>query len=270
MNEDENYQWRRPRVPGKINWYGMWTLYKKEVNRFFKIFFQTIAAPIATSLLFMTIFIIALGDLRPDINGAPFIEFLAPGLIMMSVLQQAFAHTSSSLLISKIQGNIVDILMPPIGEKELNIAISMGGVTRGVVVAAGAIICMYFFVNFRFENIWAIFFYGISGSLLLSSIGIITGIWAEKFDHLGTITNFIIVPLSFLSGTFYSVKRMPDFAFFLIEYNPFFYIIDGFRYDFVGVADGDLLYGAIFLTVLNLILIFINHYLFKSGWRLKT
>ena len=129
---------------------------------------------------------------------------------------------------------------------------------------------MYFFVNFRFENIWAIFFYGISGSLLLSSIGIITGIWAEKFDHLGTITNFIIVPLSFLSGTFYSVKRMPDFAFFLIEYNPFFYIIDGFRYGFVGVADGDLLYGAIFLTVLNLILIFINHYLFKSGWRLKT
>ena len=118
-------------------------MYKKEVYRFIKIF-QTIAAPIATSLLFMAIFTIALGDLRPDINGAPFIEFLAPGLIMMSVLQQAFAHTSSSLLISKIQGNIVDILLPPLGEIELNIAISLGGVTRGIIVAIGAVFCMYF------------------------------------------------------------------------------------------------------------------------------
>ena len=270
MDENENYHWREPRVPGSINWYGLWTLYKKEVYRFIKIFFQTIAAPIATSLLFMAIFTIALGDLRPDVNGAPFIEFLAPGLIMMSVLQQAFAHTSSSLLISKIQGNIVDILLPPLGEIELNTAISLGGVTRGVIVALGAIFCMSFFVNFNFENIWAIFFYLISGSLMLSSIGIITGIWAEKFDHLGTITNFIIVPLSFLSGTFYSVKRMPEFALYLIEYNPFFYVIDGFRFGFVGNADGDLIFGAIFLTILNLILIIISHFLLKSGWRLKT
>ena len=270
MNENDNYHWREPRVPGKINWYGMWTLYKKEVYRFIKIFFQTIAAPIATSLLFMVIFMVALGDLRPDINGAPFIEFLAPGLIMMSVLQQAFAHTSSSLLISKIQGNIVDILLPPLGEKELNIAISLGGVTRGVVVAVGAIACMSFFLDFRFENIWAIIFYLISGSLLLSSIGTITGIWAEKFDHLGTITNFIIVPLSFLSCTFYSVKKMPDFAFYLIEYNPFFYVIDGFRFGFIGVSDGNTLFGAVFITILNLLLIIISHYLLKSGWRLKT
>ena len=270
MDENENYHWREPRVPGSINWYGLWTLYKKEVYRFIKIFFQTIAAPIATSLLFMAIFTIALGDLRPDVNGAPFIEFLAPGLIMMSVLQQAFAHTSSSLLISKIQGNIVDILLPPLGEIELNAAISLGGVTRGVIVAVGAIFCMSFFVNFNFADIWAIFFYLISGSLMLSSIGIITGIWAEKFDHLGTITNFIIVPLSFLSGTFYSVKRMPEFALYLIEYNPFFYVIDGFRYGFVGNADGDLIFGAIFLTILNLILIIISHILLKSGWRLKT
>ena len=180
MNENENYHWREPRVPGNLNWYGLWTLYKKEVYRFIKIFFQTIAAPIATSLLFMAIFTIALGDLRPDINGAPFIEFLAPGLIMMSVLQQAFAHTSSSLLISKIQGNIVDILLPPLGEIELNIAISLGGVTRGIIVAIGAVFCMYFFVSFSFSNIFAIIFYLISGSLMLSSIGIITGIWAEN------------------------------------------------------------------------------------------
>ena len=174
------------------------------------------------------------------------------------------------MLISKIQGNIVDILLPPLGEIELNIAISLGGVTRGIIVAIGAVFCMYFFVSFSFSNIFAIIFYLISGSLMLSSIGIITGIWAEKFDHLGTITNFIIVPLSFLSGTFYSVKKMPEFAIYLIEYNPFFYVIDGFRYGFIGKADGDLIFGAIFLTILNLILIVISHFLLKSGWRLKT
>ena len=208
LQKDSDFHWREPKISGNINWYGLWTLYKKEVNRFFKIFFQTVAAPIATSLLFMIIFTVALGDLRPNINGIPFIKFLAPGLIMMSVLQQAFAHTSSS-----------DILMPPISANELNIALAMGGVTRGVVIATGAIFCMNFFVNFDFLHIWAIIFFGVSGSLLLALIGIITGIWSEKFDHLGTVTNFIIVPLSFLSGTFYSVKRMPDAALVLIEYN---------------------------------------------------
>ena len=225
---------------------------------------------IISSALYIIIFGHALGSRIGKINNVEYMNFIIPGLIMMSVLQQAFAHTSSSLLISKIQGNIVDILLPPLGEIELNTAISLGGVTRGVIVALGAIFCMSFFVNFNFENIWAIFFYLISGSLMLSSIGIITGIWAEKFDHLGTITNFIIVPLSFLSGTFYSVKRMPEFALYLIEYNPFFYVIDGFRYGFVGNADGDLIFGAIFLTILNLILIIISHFLLKSGWRLKT
>jgi len=270
MNENENYHWREPRVPGNLNWYGLWTLYKKEVYRFIKIFFQTIAAPIATSLLFMAIFTIALGDLRPDINGAPFIEFLAPGLIMMSVLQQAFAHTSSSLLISKIQGNIVDILLPPLGEIELNIAISLGGVTRGIIVAIGAVFCMYFFVSFSFSNIFAIIFYLISGSLMLSSIGIITGIWAEKFDHLGTITNFIIVPLSFLSGTFYSVKKMPEFAIYLIEYNPFFYVIDGFRYGFIGSGDSNIISGILILAVANLFFLILTVYIFKKGFGLRN
>ena len=270
MQKDSNFHWREPKISGNINWYGLWTLYKKEVNRFFKIFFQTVAAPIATSLLFMVIFTVALGDLRPDINGIPFIKFLAPGLIMMSVLQQAFAHTSSSLLISKIQGNIVDILMPPISAIELNVAIAMGGVTRGVVVAAGAVFCMNFFVNFDFLHIWAIIFFGISGSLLLALIGIITGIWSEKFDHLGTITNFIIVPLSFLSGTFYSVKRMPEAAMILIEYNPFFYVIDGFRYGFTGISDGSLLFGVIFISLLNFLLFLLSFILFRSGWRLKN
>jgi len=270
MDENENYHWREPRVPGSINWYGLWTLYKKEVYRFIKIFFQTIAAPIATSLLFMAIFTIALGDLRPDVNGAPFIEFLAPGLIMMSVLQQAFAHTSSSLLISKIQGNIVDILLPPLGEIELNAAISLGGVTRGVIVAVGAILCMSFFVNFNFVDIWAIFFYLISGSLMLSSIGIITGIWAEKFDHLGTVTNFIIVPLSFLSGTFYSIQSLPRFLKELSYYNPFFHMIDGFRYSFIGKMDGSIKFGIIYLLILNFVMWFISYYLYKKGYKIKS
>lgn len=271
MSDKSYYQWIQPRDPGSINWYGLWTLYKKEVQRFFKIFLQTIAAPIATTILFMAIFTLALGNLRPDINGVPFVEFLAPGLIMMSILQQAFNHTSSSLLIAKIQGNIVDILMPPISAVEMNIAISMGGVTRGVVVALASLPCIHFlFVDLSIVNLWAIVFFAVSGSLLLSLLGIITGIWSEKFDHLGTITNFIIVPLSFLSGTFYSVDRMPGFARVLIDYNPFYYIIDGFRYGFIGVSDSSVIFGVYFITILNLLLWVLNFYLLKKGWRLKT
>ena len=178
MSDNSEFKWIQPRDPGSINWYGLWTLYKKEVQRFFKIFLQTIAAPIATTILFMAIFTLALGKLRPDINGVPFIEFLAPGLIMMSILQQAFNHTSSSLLIAKIQGNIVDILMPPISALEMNVAISMGGVTRGVIVAMASLPCIYFiFVpTLGIEHLWAILFFAISGSLLLSQLGIVTGI----------------------------------------------------------------------------------------------
>ena len=272
MSDNSEFKWIEPRDPGSINWYGLWTLYKKEVQRFFKIFLQTIAAPIATTILFMAIFTLALGKPRPDINGVPFIEFLAPGLIMMSILQQAFNHTSSSLLIAKIQGNIVDILMPPISALEMNVAISMGGVTRGVIVAMASLPCIYFiFVpTLGIEHLWAILFFAISGSLLLSQLGIVTGIWSEKFDHLGTITNFIIVPLSFLSGTFYSVERMPGFARILIDYNPFFYIIDGFRYGFIGTSDSSVIFGVYFITFLNLGMWVLNFYLFKKGWRLKT
>ena len=271
MSDNSQFQWIPPRDSGRVNWYGLWTLYKKEVQRFFKIFLQTIAAPIATTILFMAIFTLALGNLRPDIKGVPFIEFLAPGLIMMSILQQAFNHTSSSLLISKIQGNIVDILMPPISAGEMNVAISMGGVTRGIVVALVSLPCIHFlFVELSIFHTWAIIYYSVSGSLFLSLLGIITGIWSEKFDHLGTITNFIIVPLSFLSGTFYSVDRMPEFARVLIDYNPFFYIIDGFRYGFIGSSDSSIFFGVVFILLLNIFLWLLSLFLLKKGWRLKT
>ena len=181
MSDNSKFQWIEPRDPGRVNWYGLWTLYKKEVLRFFKIFLQTVAAPIATTILFMAIFTLALGNLRPDIKGVPFIEFLAPGLIMMSILQQAFNHTSSSLLISKIQGNIVDILMPPISAGEMNVAISLGGVTRGIVVALVSLPCIHFlFVELSIFHTWAIIYYSVAGSLFLSLLGIITGIWSEN------------------------------------------------------------------------------------------
>ena len=190
---------------------------------------------------------------------------------MMSILQQAFNHTSSSLLISKIQGNIVDILMPPISAGEMNVAISLGGVTRGIVVALVSLPCIHFlFVELSIFHTWAIIYYSVAGSLFLSLLGIITGIWSEKFDHLGTITNFIIVPLSFLSGTFYSVDRMPEFARILIDYNPFFYIIDGFRYGFIGSSDSSIFFGVIFILILNIFLWVLSLFLLKKGWRLKT
>ena len=271
MSDKSHFKWIQPRDPGSINWYGLWTLYKKEVQRFFKIFLQTIAAPIATTILFMAIFTLALGNLRPDINGVPFVEFLAPGLIMMSILQQAFNHTSSSLLIAKIQGNIVDILMPPISAVEMNIAISMGGVTRGVVVALASLPCIHFlFVDLSIVNFWAIVFFAISGSLLLSLLGIITGIWSEKFDHLGTITNFIIVPLSFLSGTFYSIKNLNIYIETISGFNPFFYVIDGFRYGFLGVSDGSITTGLIVLISVNIFTWFSCYYLFNKGYKIKS
>ena len=191
---------------GRVNWLGMWTLYLKEVQRFMKVWMQTLMAPIITTLLFLAIFSLALAGLRPDINGVPFINFLAPGLIMMAIIQTAFANSSSSLLVSKVQGNVVDILMPPLSPAELNIGITLGGLTRGMFVGAGTFLGMSVFVSLSIYSLAAAVFYAAIASALMSLIGLLGGIWAEKFDHLATVTNFVITPLAFLSGTFYSVQ----------------------------------------------------------------
>ena len=255
---------------GLVNWYGTWTLYKKEVLRFLIVWIQTIFSPLISSLLFLLVLSLAIGADRGDVLGVPFITFLAPGLISMQVIQQSFSHSSSSFMIGKIQGNIVDLLYAPLSASEVTISVALAAVTRSVMIAIVSIIVFKIIIDIEISNYFLLIVFTLLSSFILGNIGIIAGLWAEKFDHMATVTNFIIVPLSFLSGTFYSVKRMPEFALYLIEYNPFFYVIDGFRFGFVGNADGDLIFGAIFLTILNLILIIISHFLLKSGWRLKT
>ena len=255
---------------GRFNALGLWTLYRKEVQRFLKVWMQTMMAPIITTLLFLAIFSLALAGLRPDINGVPFINFLAPGLIMMAVVQNAFANSSSSLLVAKVQGNLVDFLMPPLSPLELNIGITMGGVTRGLFVGSGTFVGMSVFIDISIYSYGAALFYACIASALLAQIGLIGGIWAEKFDHLATITNFVITPLAFLSGTFYSVTQLPDFAFQVTQYNPFFYTIDGFRYALTGHAEGSLVFGASFLVALTVISSIACQYVLAKGWRIKS
>lgn len=255
---------------GLVNWVGLWTLYLREVRRFWKVVFQTVGAPVVTTLLFLAIFSLALGGLRPDIGGTLFTSYLAPGLVIMAMLQNAFANTSSSLLIGKVQGNVVDILMPPLSAGELTTAIALGGLTRGLVVGVFTFLGMTFFVDFTLSNIWAVLYFAVSGSLVMSFMGMLVGIWAEKFDHMQAITNFIITPLTFLSGTFYSVDQLPEPAQVFSSFNPFFYMIDGFRYGFIGQPEGNLVVGVLLLAALNIILWVSCYIMFDRGYRIKA
>jgi len=252
------------------NWLGLWTLYMREVRRFLKVYAQTLAAPVMTTLLFLAIFTLALGRAVEAVGGVPFREFLAPGLIMMAIIQNAFANTSSSISIAKSQGNIVDTLMPPLNAHELTFAIAMGGATRGVLVATVTAVAMSFFVNVDIHHLGFVVYHTCSAALMLSLLGIAAGIWADKFDHMAAVTNFVIMPLSFLSGTFYSVQRLPDNFQVIAHANPFFYMIDGLRYGFIGHADGSLAAGVLVTAGVNVGLWLLCHWMFKSGYKLKS
>ena len=253
-----------------INWVGVATLYMKEVRRFLKVFLQTIVAPAATTLLFIAIFSLALGGENRHVGNVPFLAFLAPGLIMMAIIQNSFANTSSSIMISKIQGNILDLLMPPLSAGEVTFAVAMGGLTRGVLVAITLILALSPFAPVSVVHWWAVLYFTASSALLLALLGIIAGIWADKFDHLATVTNFVIMPLSFLSGAFYSIDRLPGVWNTVSHFNPFFYLIDGFRYGFIGQSDGALVTGVIVAAASNAVLWVACHAMFRSGYKLKA
>ena len=189
---------------------------------------------------------------------------------MMAMMQNSFANTSSSLIISKIQGNIVDVLMPPLSGGELTLAYALGGVTRGLVVGLVVTLAIWCFVPIRIHDPIAIVFYAVAASLLLSVLGVLGGVWAEKFDHMAALTNFVITPLSFLSGTFYSVERLPENWRFIAHLNPFFYMIDGFRYGFIGRADGSLAVGVAVLVAVNAALLMLCFRLIARGYKLKA
>jgi len=254
---------------GLVNWQGVWTLYVKEVRRFVNVYTQTIVAPMVTALLFLAVFALALGRAVTEIGGVSFIEFLAPGLIVMAITQNAFANTSSSIVISKVQGNIVDVLMPPLNAHELTFGYAFGGVTRGVMVGLAVWLAMLLFVPVHIHNPLAIVYFAVMASLLLSLLGVIGGIWSEKFDHIAAVTNFVVTPLAFLSGTFYSIDRLPEAGRFIAHLNPFFYAIDGFRYGFIGHTDALPVTGAVVLFVVNALLWALAHRMFAVGYRLK-
>jgi len=261
---------RGPRTMGAVNWRGLWTLYTKEVRRFLNVFTQTLVAPMVTTLLFLAIFALALGGAGRAVEGVPYILFLAPGLIMMTLMQNAFANTSSSIVIAKVQGNIVDVLMPPLSATELALGIVGGGVTRGLMVGCVAALAMSIFVTLNIHDPLTLVYHAVNGALMLALLGLIGGIWAEKFDHMAAITNFVITPFSFLSGTFYSIERLPETWRLVAQFNPFFYLIDGFRYGFIGHADGSLPIGYLTVLSVNLALWAIAHRMFATGYRLKA
>lgn len=252
------------------NWLGLWTLYWREVRRFAKVYNQTILAPVVTTLLFLAIFALALGGAVKMVGDVPFMEFLAPGLIMMAIVQNAFANTSSSMIISKVQGNIVDTLMPPLNAHELTFGIAMGGVTRGIAVGIVVTATMSIFVTVYVHSIAFIVYHAFMASLMLSLLGVAGGIWSEKFDHMAAVTNFIVTPLSFLSGTFYSIDRLPPLFQNIAHANPFFYMIDGFRFGFIGQADMNPVIGIFVIAGVNALLWVLCYWMFATGYKLKA
>ena len=255
---------------GFINWIGAWTLYRKEVLRFLNVWIQTIFSPLISALLFLLVLSLAIGSERNNVLGVPFINFLAPGLIAMQIIQQSFSHSSSSFMIGKIQGNIVDILYAPLSAGEVTFAVTLAAVTRSVMIAFISICIFYFIVDLEIKNYFTLIAYTFLSSFILGALGIVAGLWAEKFDHMATVTNFIIIPLSFLSGTFYSINKLPSYLYTISKANPFFYMIDGFRYSFLGNSDGSLIVGLIYLTILSFIMFMVAYVLYKKGYKIKS
>ena len=255
---------------GLINWIGAWALYKKEVLRFLIVWIQTIFSPLISALLFLLVLSLAIGNERGDVLGVSFINFLAPGLIAMQVIQQSFSHSSSSFMIGKIQGNIVDILYAPLSAGEVTFAMTLAAVTRSVIIASVSICIFYFIIDLEIKNYFTLIAFTFLSSFILGALGIVAGLWAEKFDHMATVTNFIIVPLSFLSGTFYTIDKLPSYLHTISKANPFFYMIDGFRYSFLEKSDGSIIVGLIYLSLLSFIMFMFAYILYKKGYKIKS
>ncbi|WP_313670882.1 ABC transporter permease [Sandarakinorhabdus sp.] len=263
-----------PGVPviARLNTEGLKTLYLKEVRRFFKVQLQTIWAPAVTTLMFLVIFAVALGRGNVLILGVPYADFLGPGLIVMGMIQNSFANTSSSILVAKVQGSIIDVLMPPLSAGELMLAWVGGALTRAWLVglAVWAVMALAPGVNVPVKDPLLVIYFGSMGAILLALLGILTGVWADKFDHAAAATNFVIQPLTLLSGTFYAVERLGPTVAVIAHANPFFHVIDGFRAGFIGVSDGPLGQSALLLALVNIALWFLCYRVVKSGWKLRA
>lgn len=259
-----------PRRIKGMNNVGLATLIRKEIGRFLSVYTQTIIAPVVSTLLFYAVFALAFGGIARMIGDIPYMQFLAPGLIMMTMVQNSFANTSSSIVISKVQGNIVDVLMPPLNPWELMVGYMSGGIARGIVVGTATTAVMCFVAPISIHSLFYIIAFAVLGTMMLSLIGVAGGIWSEKFDHIAAVTNFFVTPLTFLSGTFYSLSSLPPFWEKLAYYNPFFHMIDGFRYGFIGQADADPAVGLAVLLVVNVCLAALALWMLRTGYKIKS
>ena len=264
-----NYQMGKRRF-GSVNWIGAYSLYKKETLRFLTVFGQTIIGPIGSAILFLLVISIAIGKDRINVLEVSYIEFLAPGLIAMQIIQQSFSHSSSSILMGKVMQNIVDLIGAPLSALEVTLSVILASFTRGLIISILSVIIFSFVTEISVKYYSIFFIYLFLSGFIMGSAGFIAGLWADKFDNMATVTNFIIVPLSFLSGTFYSIQSLPTFLKELSYYNPFFHMIDGFRYSFIGKMDGSIKFGIIYLLILNFVLWFISYYLYKKGYKIKS
>ena len=248
---------------------GFFTLFYKELLRFWKVSFQTVLAPVLTALLYLMIFSHVLEAHVQVYPGVRYTAFLVPGLVMMSLLQNAFANSSSSLIQSKVTGNIVFVLLPPLSHLEFFGAYVLAAAVRGLVVGLGVLLVALFFVPVTIHSLFWILAFALFGAAILGTLGIIAGIWADKFDQLAAFQNFVIVPLTFLSGVFYSIHSLPDFWQQVSHFNPFFYMIDGFRYGFFGVSDVSPWLSLAIVAGSLLALSFATLALLKRGYKLR-
>ena len=255
---------------GAVNWIGLITLTKREIMRFIKIYMQTIIGPALTTLLFLIIFSIALGRSSKLVGEIPFLEFLGPGLIIMSMIQNSFGNSSSSLLSAKVAGNISDFLMPPFTPFEFTSAFLIGSIARGLLVGIASVALIITLVPIKVYDLVALVYFSFISCSIMGLVGIISGIWADKFDQMAAITNFLVTPLALLSGTFYSISNLPTTFYLVSQLNPFFYMIDGFRYSLIGYSDANILVGATVLFILNLVLFLTTIVIIKKGYRLKS
>ncbi|WP_299082721.1 ABC transporter permease [uncultured Ruegeria sp.] len=255
---------------GAVNWMGLYTLAQRETLRFLSVWTQTLMAPLVTAGLFLLIFNIAIGPSRPDVMGVPFLIFLAPGIMMMTVIQNAFANTSSSMVIAKVQGNIVDTLMPPLSPLEILLGYLAGGVARGVLIACVVAIALALVLGVVPQHPLIALIFVILGGAFMGALGLFAGIFANKFDQMAAITNFIVTPLAFLSGTFYSVEALPPLLNRISHANPVFYLIDGLRYGMIGVSDSAPLLGFAVCSGATIFVCAVTWQMLRTGYRLKA
>ncbi len=260
----------RPGLLGRVNWLGLWSLYLREVRRFASVWAQTLVGPVVTSLLLLAVLVLVLRDRQILSGSVSFLEFVVPGIVMMAMMQNAFSNTSSTILISKVQGTMNDILMAPLSATELVVAYALGGATRALAVGVILLAVISPFVGLGMVNAGLILFNAVFAALIMALLGLIAGLWSEKMDHVGAAQSFVVMPLTMLSGTFFSIERFPDALRLVAQLNPVFYMIDGFRAGFIGRSEAVPALNIVILLVLTVGLGALVIRLFHIGYKIRT